>query len=153
MASPMYSHNRHGFTLIEVLLVLALLTIILGLSAGLLLRTQSLTIREARSEIKSLLAVARGEAMYGREGRMVGVSIETGNISLVSALPTATTSSVQVLETDPKTLTHITTNPNKIEIWFYPYSGRVSSPGEITLHDVWSQASTSITIGYEGTIE
>ncbi len=153
MVSLMYSHNKYGFTLIEVLLVLALTTIIIGLSAGLLFRTGPTTVREARSEIKSLLAVARGEAMYGREGRMVGVSIEAGNISLVSALPAATTTSLQVLEADSKTMTHITTDPNKVEVWFYPYSGRVSSPGEITLHDDWSQASTSITIGYEGTIE
>ncbi len=153
MASPMYSHNKHGFTLIEVLVVLALMTTIIGLSAGLLFRTKSLTIREARSEIKSLLAVARGEAMYGRGGRMVGVIIEAGNISLVSALPTATATSLQVLETDSKIVTHITTDPNKVEVWFYPYSGRVSSPGEITLHDVRSLASTRITIGYEGSIE
>ena len=153
MALPMHSHNKHGFTLIEVLLVLTLLTIILGLSTGLLLRTQSLTIREARSNIKSLLAVARGEAMYGREGRMVGVSIENGNISLVSALPNATSTSLQVLQTDSKTLAHIAADPSSVEVWFYPYSGRVSSPGEITLHDDRLQASTSITIGYEGTIE
>ncbi len=153
MALPMHSHNKHGFTLIEVLLVLTLLTIILGLSTGLLLRTQSLTIREARSEIKSLLAVARGEAMYGREGRMVGVSIENGNISLVSALLNATSTSLQVLQTDSKTLAHIAAEPSSVEVWFYPYSGRVSSPGEILLRDAWSQASTSITIGYEGTIE
>lgn len=153
MALPMHSHNKHGFTLIEVLLVLTLLTIILGLSARLLFRTQSLTIREARSEIKSLLAVARGEAMYGREGRMVGVSIEKGNISLVSALLNATSTSLQVLQTDSKTLAHIVADPSSVEVWFYPYSGRVSSPGEILLRDAWSQASTSITIGYEGAIE
>ncbi len=153
MASLMYSRNKHGFTLIEVLLVLALLTIILGLSAGLLIQAKSVAVREARSEIKSLLAVARGEAMYGRAGRMFGVSIEHGNITLLSALTTATTATMQVIETDSKTLAHITNDPNKVEIWFYPYSGRVSSPGEITLHDDRSQASTSITVGYEGIIE
>jgi prepilin-type N-terminal cleavage/methylation domain-containing protein len=153
MVSPMYSHNKHGFTLIEVLIVLSLMTIIIGLSAGLLLRTKPLVIREARSEIKSLLAVARGEAMYRRDGRMVGVIIEAGNMSLVSALPTATTTTLQVLETDSKTVNHITTDPDKVEIWFYPYSGRVSSPGAITLHDARSLASTSITIGYEGSID
>ncbi len=153
MDSLMYCHNKSGFTLIEILLVLTLVTIIIGISASLVRQTQSLTLREARSEVASLLALARGEAMYGREGRMIGVTIEAENITLVSALPTATTTSVQVLETDLKTLTHMTTDPNKVEIWFYPYSGRVSSPSEITLHDDRSQASTSITISYEGTIE
>ena len=149
----MYSHNKHGFTLIEVLLVLALMTIIIGLSAGLLLGTKSLTIREARSEIKSLLAVAREEAMYGRDGRMIGLKIADGTMMLVSAIPTATTTSLQVLSTDSKTVAHIATNPPDVELWFYPYSGRVSSPGVISLLDTELQSSTSITISYEGTIE
>ncbi len=149
----MYSHNKQGFTLIEVLVVLTLMTIIIGLSAGRLLRTGSTAIREARSEIKSLLAVARGEAMYGRDGRMIGVKIADGTMMLVSAIPTATTTSLQILATDSETIAHIATNPQEVELWFYPYSGRVSSPGEIILRDNWSQASTSITIGYEGSIE
>jgi prepilin-type N-terminal cleavage/methylation domain-containing protein len=149
----MYCHNKFGFTLIEVLLVLTLLTIILCLSVLVVLKTKFIALHDARSQVVSLLALARSDAVQGYEGRMIGVKIEAGNLMLVSALPTATSTTEQVLQTDSETLATITTNPNEITVWFYPASGRASNPGEIILSNTNSLASTSIYILYEGVIQ
>jgi prepilin-type N-terminal cleavage/methylation domain-containing protein len=149
----MFYRHKQGFTLIEVLVVLVLLSGIIAMAGGLAVVTNQSTLGVARSNLMSLLATARSDALYGRDARLIGVRVQHNDIELVSALPQATSTSLRVLETIVGGMKHVVIDSATTEFWFYPYSGRSNAPGYLVLRDQQTNATTSITITYEGIIE
>ncbi|MFM2340215.1 MAG: hypothetical protein RLZZ360_851 [Candidatus Parcubacteria bacterium] len=149
----MFYRHKQGFTLIEVLVVLVLLSGIIGMAGGLAVVTNQSTLTVARSNLMSLLATARADALYGRDAHLIGVRVQHSDIELVSALPQATSTSLTVLETIVGGMKHVVLDSAITEYWFYPYSGRSNAPGHLVLRDQQTNATTSITITYEGIIE
>lgn len=147
-----YQNNR-GFTLLEVLIVLVLISVIMSFSWLIVRKSSQSTIREARSVMVSYLVTARTEALYGRDSRTFGVRVETGRVELLSANPSATSSTILVIEHDDTAFRHIVIDTSIHEFWFSPYSGRTNSAGEVMLRDVRTEVTASIDIGYEGSIE
>lgn len=159
MALPKISQNNIvttlGFTLMEVLLVLAMLTIIASVTMIFSMSMyQSSLLAAERSSLVSVLQTARAHSMQNKLGLAAGVAFDpTGFDGYVlfeggdfvtsdinTRVPVAHQINISVVLGAPA------------QIVFTQLSGEASYDGGIILQDTSRNASTSIAINYEGAL-
>lgn len=151
MKSPSTSVRTSGFTLIEVLVTLALLTAVMGLGMlGTLRPLQSAGITGERDLVVSLLSRARSRAM-GNDGDVPhGFCYDASGVYEVFKAPyTSDAKEEYRTKSASVSVSGVPACGSGQEIIFAQLSG-TTSPAEIDLSQ--GDASTSIQINSEGTI-
>lgn len=144
-----------GFTLLEVLIVLGLLSVLAGLGLFFALSEYYQTARLAEVvTVKELLQTARTSALHNESGAPHGVIISPpgyngyilfqGNSFVERDLATQ----VQI----PMSYSLILASSSAREVVFTPLSG-TTSPLDITLIDPIHPSTSTITVNYEGYID
>lgn len=146
---PLLSTLNKGFTLLEMLLAAALLTILAG--AGLVTGIRSYQQYLFRADVNTAVALlrsARGSAMNNMSQTSHGVYFgEVGTLVLFAGPSYA----ARTPSADLRVKIHSATSVNGLaELVFAPLSGRTSG-GSITLSN--TSKSSTITINYEGGID
>lgn len=150
MGSRASFQHRSGFTLIEIVLVMALLSFIIGVTVvG--VQSSRASLSESVSQLLLVLTDARHRAMLGEDGYMFGVQASGTSVVLVSAdrLATSSASTVYEIAARPGVLISLPADT----VWFMPYSGRVEGVGSIGITDQKTAVTRVVTVSYEGTIQ
>lgn len=161
MKSPTTSKNNRGFTIIEMLIVVGLISIIGGL--GLYLGFDSLrgysfrsdrdvlvsTLQHARAE--AIANVCRGDSSVCSDGKPHGVKILSDKFVIFQGTSYATRDSAYDADIDFNHSTIFPSDGSLTEAVFNRLSGDVDTPGFITLNDSGTHES-KIEINSEGQI-
>lgn len=144
-----------GFSLIEVLVVLALLGIVLGSTLFFTADTyQRTAFLSERDSLVSLLQTARGKALNNVNQRRHGVALyPVGYRGYVLFEGDTFISSDLASRTFTPASYEVTIDvASSVEIVFEQLSGNASYDGQIILIDQNRMATTSIFVNYEGAI-
>jgi prepilin-type N-terminal cleavage/methylation domain-containing protein len=150
-----YTNNKKGFTLIEILVVLGIISALL--SSTLFFNFDSYrgdTFRAEGKILQSLLQTARADAMNNINQKPHGVALHPDGYSgyVLFEGEDYEHADVHTLVQIPESY-HITLDPDTPqEIVFSQLSGDANFQGEIVLIDIERHTSTSITVNYEGAI-
>lgn len=152
------THNR-GFTLIEMLVVIAILTLLGGVALVVNMESyRGYAFRNKRDLIVSMLQRARSQSMSNicmgtscTGGRSHGVSIQTDKIVVFQG-NTYTSRDIDADEVILPRYAAASTTPGSLtEVVFTQLSGTTSTVGGITIHDDAGRTSI-ININSEGRI-
>ncbi len=159
MASlKIYTGNRFngGFTLIEILVVIGMLSIVGGLSLVMTLDTyRAYFFKNDRDILVSALHKARSQSINNMclgactGGKPHGVHIESGNYTIFQGI---TYSASDPINEKLGGGNAATTVSGLTDVVFTPLTGAVATPGSMVVTDT-SGRTTTITVNVEGRID
>ncbi len=146
---------RKAFTLIEVMIVLALITLILGLS---LLYTQTSIVRtdlnSQRDAFISQLRLAQSNAMSGKDGASYGVHIESDSYTIFTGTNYVAEDTGNLTYELPGTLEfmNLSLNGSGSNVVFTSPKGETSDYGSVDIYSSQINKTSTITINQFGII-
>ena len=136
-----------GFTLIEILIALAILTLLLGITLPLGWDFYTTTTLQSERDTLASLSRARGHALTNRNSAPHGIALAAQTFTLFQGASYAARTP-QYDEPFPRTSSVVITGPS--EIIFTPLTGE-TSPATFTL--TLGNKNRSVTVNQEGMME
>jgi len=146
---------KKAFTFIEIMIVIALMTLMLGLS---LLYSQTSIVRSdlnsQRSGLISQLRLAQSNAMSGKKGASYGVHIKSDSYTTFTGSSYVADGTGNFIYNLPSTiqLTNLSLNGSGSNVIFTSPKGETSEYGSIDIYSEQIQKTSTITINQFGVV-
>jgi len=147
--------TKKGFTLLEILIVLAILASILGISLQVLQNLyQDSALKAGASEVYGALVSARSDTLSAQNDMVYGVRISTSTVTRFSGVTyTPGNSTNKVYAFEKGVLATSSLIASGTNIIFERLTGQPSATGTIYIRDIQGAGTTTIVIHASGLIE
>ena len=152
--SNLYVSNRKGFTLMEILITLAIIAIISTISVETYynLREKQAILKDSDS-IVSIIEKTRNMSLNRKNDSAYGVSFASSTVTIFSGISRASGNDISKYNLEPNIvkISKISLSSNATEIGFAKTSGMPNATGTVTLST--SAYTKTVTISGTGIIE
>jgi Tfp pilus assembly protein FimT len=156
MSTSRYKAHIHGFTLLEIVIVVALLIIIVAISMQSIQKyAQRQSYQSAVEHVRSELYGVREKTLASYDDTVYGVYVGTTSIQFFSgATPVINAVSNTILKYADYNMTAVPSfSDGRRYITFARITGAASATGTIKVYDTHRTATTTFTISRSGLIE